>query len=416
MKILQAAQAWLGGGSSHQEGVLWIEGPAGVGKSTIMQTLAESEPASRRGATFFFSRFNNWNKPQQLFATLGYQLAVGDRTYRDYLTNCLYVDPQLINKSLREQFRLLIEIPFTQAKSEGSSPNLRSILLDGLDECDSEQVQCDILELIISFALRYPESPIRWVISSRPEQHLKRIFSQKGITAFWQLTVPMDSDDAFKDVEQYLRDGFHNILRSYIDSFPPHAQWPTESQFLVIANATFGSFAVASLVLKFVGDLMYGDPVTQLESIISFIHSGRAVGPFMALDALYFHIMNQIPYSMLSITKRILGYCLLSPVEFEHPFVERFIVARDSFWTSANILGITQSSAYGAVHKLHSVLDIPSAEQATFRNISFFHTSFGEFLYDPARSQQFYINLAEIRTSTWWRYHTILRECNFREY
>lgn len=415
MKILQAAQAWLGGEFGHQEGVLWIEGPAGVGKSAIMQTLAESGPANCCGATFFFSRFKGWNNPQQLFTTIGYQLAVGNQTYRDYLTNCLHADPQLVKKGLREQFKLLIEIPFTQAKITVGPPNLRSILLDGLDECDSEQVQCDILELIISFVLRYPNSSIRWVIASRPEQHLKRVFSQKGISVFRQLTVPMDSDDAFEDVEQYLRDGFDNILRNYVDSFPPHAHWPTETQFLVTANATFGSFAVASLIIKFVGDLTYGDPVTQLESIISMIQSGRAVGPFMALDALYFYIMSQIPHSLLPITKKIIGYGLLGPLEFEDPFVKRFLSVQDSFWTSANILGIKQSSTYGAIQKLHSVLDIPSAEEATSRNISFFHTSFGEFLYDPARSRQFCIDMVEIQTSIWWRYHTILRECNFRE-
>ncbi|KAF9441419.1 hypothetical protein P691DRAFT_779803, partial [Macrolepiota fuliginosa MF-IS2] len=55
--------------------MLWLLGPAGVGKSAIAQTIAEECAADGSlGATFFFSRLNNRNNPHSVIPTIVYQL------------------------------------------------------------------------------------------------------------------------------------------------------------------------------------------------------------------------------------------------------------------------------------------------------------------------------------------------------
>ncbi|KAF9450453.1 hypothetical protein P691DRAFT_758126 [Macrolepiota fuliginosa MF-IS2] len=49
--------SWGLGASQHAEGILWIYGPAGVGKSAVVQTCAERlAEKNKLGSALFFSR------------------------------------------------------------------------------------------------------------------------------------------------------------------------------------------------------------------------------------------------------------------------------------------------------------------------------------------------------------------------
>ncbi|KAJ6491008.1 hypothetical protein C8R45DRAFT_787670, partial [Mycena sanguinolenta] len=61
-----------------ESNVLWLYGPAGAGKSAIMQTLARQlQNAGRLGGCFFFKRGDaTRGNGKTLFATIAYQLAL----------------------------------------------------------------------------------------------------------------------------------------------------------------------------------------------------------------------------------------------------------------------------------------------------------------------------------------------------
>ncbi len=95
--------------------VVWIYGPAGVGKSAIMQTLAEDQ--ATRGTIFttlFFSRPKERNNPQKVFITLAYGLAVRSSEYRRYIEEQLMLDPTFLAKRMDDQFQHLFITPFTE--------------------------------------------------------------------------------------------------------------------------------------------------------------------------------------------------------------------------------------------------------------------------------------------------------------
>lgn len=377
--------------------MVWIYGPAGVGKSAIMQTLAEAE-ASRGGifTTLFFSRPNERDDPQKVFTTLAYRFAVHSLEYRRYIGQRLEDDPVFLEKALDDQFQQLFVTPFVTpfTKDHIDFGSQRWVVfLDGLDECHGEAEQRRIVELVHKSMLhRAVSTPFVWVITSRPEAHLKTAFTKAkvDVTGFWELEVPIDSDDSLRDVERYLHTQFSKMRESHSDSIPP--LWPSESDFLKLSEVSSGLFVFASTLVAY---LLGGDPVSRLKYTIPLIMAARTQtvnpkrNPFRVLDLLYTQIMSDVPEEVLSTTKLLLAI-YLSPVFRHLPLL-----------SASNILDLEQYEVYAALRKLHSVLDVPSPQEAPQHLVRFLHASFSDFLLDPSRSQTYFIDLDEEASRIW---------------
>ncbi|KAF9445633.1 hypothetical protein P691DRAFT_777432 [Macrolepiota fuliginosa MF-IS2] len=392
LSIVQRIRDWLQD-INRPKNLLWLQGPAGVGKSAIIQTLAESESKSNGvSATLFFSALNGRNDPNRVFTTLAYQLAVQDPSYRAYVVELMLWDPRALDKAMNEQFRKLFIEPFTRRGiGGGSMPWL--ILLDGLDECrppdtrsqsesKSERAQCEIIKLISTFVLEHPSVPLLWIISSRPESHLKAFFSRVDVhAAHWEEEVPIDSDEACQDVERYLRSEFENIRQQYPYHISSASPWPREEHFSTIARAALGHFVFAATVTKFIEDPDIGDPIAQLEQVLVIIDNPYMHvegNPLTALDALYTSILQQINPTTLPLTKRLLAYYIY----VYHNYTSLLTVA-------CNILNIEQNRAYSALKKLYAVLDIPHPADVGERPLKFLHKSFVDYLRSRERSHNF---------------------------
>ncbi|KAF9443515.1 hypothetical protein P691DRAFT_764194 [Macrolepiota fuliginosa MF-IS2] len=370
--------------------VIWLHGPAGVGKSAIIQTLAESNAPSEAcilGAAIFFSKTNDRDDPQRVFITIAYQLAVRYAPYRRYITDLLITDPNVVRKSLTEQFKWFITI---------------LVVLDGLDECDGEEAQGDIVLLIGRFALNHPASPLIWIIASRPEPHIQAAFSHDHISSsYMEVDVPVNSTDACADVERYLRHELDEIRRKYSSLFSPTQNWPTEMGFSIIAKSSSGLFAFASVVVRFIGDANYDNPISQLRKVLAVIGSTSSSmdhgNPFATLDALYTEILAGIPREIFPVTRSLLMTLLLGFSSTDFHFV-------------CNWIGLNQADAYGALRRLHSVLDIPLPEQAHKKSLKPCHASFIDYLSTPSRSGLFYIDPSEPRKMVFSKSLRILLE------
>lgn len=390
--------------------LLWLNGPAGVGKSAIMQTLAETD-TERLGATLFFSRLNQRDDPDKVVPTIAYQLAVRIPSYRAFIVERLGSDPLLLDRNIRIQFQKLIVEPFA---TEGLHPleGTRYMLIDGLDECQSEDAQCDIIQLISEFVLRFPAAPFLWIIASRPEDRLKQEFSRSTIIpSYWQLYVPIDDDEARGDVRRFMWTGFEEIRRKYPDATSPN--WPSEADFIKIANTASGLFIFASTVILFVKNPNNEDPVSQLQVILSVIDNSTPCpldNPFATLDALYTRILSGINSSILPIVQQLLGHLILRGGMLS--LTNRGISLFYSLIMVSNILGLKRNSVYGALRRLHSVLYIPPQDRAHEQHIQFLHASFPDYLKDSKRSERFAIDLDMVAKNLLLRYHRIRWEAN----
>lgn len=390
LDISSKLQSWMRD-PAREKKLTWVHGPAGVGKSAIMQTLAESEHDSEDsilGATLFFSRANHRHDSKRVVLTIAYQLAVKYQSYRSYALNLLLRDPKVVEKSLSEQFKRFIVKPFTEMKLFEGFTETVLIILDGLDECMGERAQREIVLLIGNFMLEHPDAPLIWIITSRLEPHIQAAFASLR-SLHYQVDVPIDSTQACLDVEKYLRFAFDEIRAQYPTSFPPTTQqWPSETQFTKIANRSSGLFAFATAVVRFIEDINYGNPVLKLQRVLDVIDSVQMEGqdnPFATLDALYMEIMSSVPPDLLPTLMMLLG-STLNPQTFRY-----------SFQMACNWLKIGQADGYSVLQKLHAVLSIPSPQEASTKYLRTLHKSFADFLLDRSRSETFSISLPEER-------------------
>lgn len=417
-------QTWIRDVARHKN-FAWLYGPAGVGKSAILQTLAEelceevysdSGMDVLLGATLFFSRGSKRDDAQRVVLTLAYQLAVKFPSYRKYVVDLLNKDPKFVEKSFGEQFKRFIVKPFAKKGSlTGFEVGTIVIILDGLDECAGEWAQREIVLSIGGFVQQYPESPLVWIISSRPEPYIRAAFDSRAVSSAWmRVEVPVNSTQACLDVERYLRFEFDSIREKYplVFDLDEGEQWPPETQFVKVAKSSSGLFLFATVAARYIDDVNYGNPISQLKQVIDAIDSvpqadddlSTVATPFAALDALYTQILSQIPASVFPMTKRILG-CITKP----YP-----TLGFSSFSKTCNWLGMPQADAYGSLQKLHAVVGIPRPEERE-RGIQAFHVSFIDYLIAPARSGSFYLDPLGVKNEQFRAAARVLDETHHTE-
>ncbi|KXN83270.1 Vegetative incompatibility protein HET-E-1 [Leucoagaricus sp. SymC.cos] len=398
LHVLEMIQGWIHN-RHRKHRLLWLSGPAGVGKSAIIQSIAESTASMDiLGATLFFSKINNRNNPNLVFTTLAYQLGVRIPQYRRYLRKKMERDYRMLEKGMKELFELLFVAPLAHLQG-GTEYAKWVIMLDGLDECQGDRAQVEIIHLISNFALKYANSPLIWIISSRPEPHIKDTFNSKGVKASrWAYFLPVDSDDACRDVELYLSHAFARIREKYSYITAP---WPTEEQFTRIANMASGLFVFAVTLAQFIEDPNVGDPITHLNLVLD-LSTNPIQDPLEALHALYGRILDNVPSQILPSTKLLLGFCLVRG---------EFVGLEDStFQLSCNVLGLPHHVAWAALNRLHSVVQVPIPHFADASGFSFYHASFGDFLRDEWRSGKYAVDLDGVRRHVLERCFQILQD------
>ncbi|KXN87612.1 hypothetical protein AN958_08393 [Leucoagaricus sp. SymC.cos] len=386
LDICGQAQLWFHD-PKRKESLLWVHGPAGVGKSAIMQTLAQEEsrsPTSILGATIFFSRLRQRNDPKMLFNTIAYQLAVRYETYRQYIADILTKDPKIVEKSMKEQFKWFIMKPLAEQNVLREYCTTVLIILDGLDEAEGIEAQQLLVSLIGCFSLDYPTSPLIWAITSRPEPDIVKAFKSlpQIPVVYLEIGVKIDSDQGRADVELFLRNRFDEIRERY----GAPSEWPSEVDFLKVAKGASGHFAFGKAAIRFIDDEDYANPVSQLGVVITVIESTTPFtleqNPLAALDNLYFQILLAVPPKVRDIASHLLA---LSFTDW------RFSYCRP-FWAHCNWLKLSQADAYGALRKLHSVLRVPPPEQVDWMTrLEPFHKSFSDYIISSARSGQFHV-------------------------
>lgn len=373
--ILETVRHWISD-AQHITRLLWLNGPAGVGKPAIVQTLAEElSSSSELDATLFFSRSNKWDKPALGFPMIAYQLAVRIPPYRDYLRQKMIDDPRLLEKGMVYQLNLLIVEPFASPGLRlGKSRSQWTILLDGLDECDGEEAQVLIVKLISRFSAQNPTAPLVWVIASRTEADPNVVFeSGKVGDTYWELTIPMNTDDACHDVERFLQAKFKEVRQKHKDLIPASESWPMERDLVRIFKAASRLFVFASTLVRFIGDPHVCDPISQLAAVLS-LTEGVRTDSLLILHVFYARILDNVPKSMWPILKLLLGHAMM--------FTAFILDGDDSegchefaLVTSASIFGLQRHTAYTALRRLHSAIKIPPPEESGFQGIQFYHSN-----------------------------------------
>lgn len=384
--ILHLITMWMEGQTMTSRKVLWLHGSVGLGKSTIAETIARSwhNPSlSRYTASYFFSpRQESQATSGHLFIkTIVYQLALRILDFRKSIVASLADDPVLLNKAVDSLLEGLVIGPVTNLRS--SSPDFSPVIvIDGLDQCASIEVQIDILQKVIG-ALRH--HPFRFLVTSRPEQHLREAFNTPtlaDITESISLDGYRGSDD---DIRTFLQEGFTDILRrrANVMHHVPRP-WPAPSELNNFVSKASGQFLYASMVLQYV-DTAGTLPAEQLKTLKSPVGNS-----FPSLDGLYIAILNTCHEHNQTVLQRVLTmvyilHCPQGPEVYE------------------DLLGAPRGLVTVTLSNMHSIIRFPDiseneeeraqynsrAEYDHTQGLRLRHENFRDFLEAPARSGKY---------------------------
>ncbi|KAM6501591.1 hypothetical protein JOM56_001568 [Amanita muscaria] len=354
---------------TRPEHILWLHGPAGVGKSAIAQTISYLYGRDKIGATFFFFRSDPMrNDGNRLLPTLAWQLASSVPIARDLIAASLEEYPDLPRKTVEIQFDQLIAQPFlTISGGESTAPTpMRVIIIDGLDECADMNLQERILK-IIGNAAADPRFPLRFIISSRPEADIQDFFDQ-----FQSPTLRIDLakvEDAFRDIKTYLISEFARIA---VDQQLDPKTWPDEGIIDTLVSNSSGQFVYATTIMKCVGD-KYESAVTQLNVILG-LKPSTGKSPFSDLDALYTEILQRQPNQKF--LKEFLPILVARSMLFD---------IEDRNLDDAMLLDLDEKQLHRKLRGMHSLLKFEPF-------IDVHHKSFLDFLDDSSRSGEYHVS------------------------
>ncbi|KDR67214.1 hypothetical protein GALMADRAFT_80196, partial [Galerina marginata CBS 339.88] len=360
--------------------IMWLNGPAGCGKSAIGRSIAEL--CYEEGilvASYFFSRADSTrNHARSFIATIAYQVSIRLPDIRDHLIRTIDLDPFIFTRSLDAQILALIVEPLQECIEAGFFDAMtapRIVIIDGLDECDDRENQVKILSTI-SRALQQHHLPLIFLIASRPEHDIRHSFD---VGYLKEITTRIALNDDYlpsDDIHLFLQDKFTEIkdTHPFKGHIPP--TWPSLEVLESLVDTSSGQFVYASTVVKFISSSRHR-PHLRLDIVLGLRSVDRDI-PFAELDALYRHILSSAEDQ-----ESVLRILTL-----------RFVSGLDDVSVIEKILSLNSGDISWLLCDLTSLIfveDQNNGRGTHWQELRAFHASLGDFLVDYSRSQQFYI-------------------------
>ncbi|KAF5327399.1 hypothetical protein D9619_004070 [Psilocybe cf. subviscida] len=295
-EVLAKIEAWIDAKEPDGERrIFWLSGPAGAGKSAIVQTLAEQ--CMIRGVplvNFFFFRADvTRNHVSPVVATLLFQLFKLYPKLKPLIGDALAENPIIFNQALHDQFEHLIKDPIRALIHHDPSAHRWPIviLIDGLDECDSagkheQQMLLRVLHRLVS----YDNSPFIVLVASRAEPHLTMTFNELGSCAE---SIFLDEDyHPSDDIRLFVVAELARIKNTHHLGRALGAHWPSESSINSIVDKSSGQFIYAATVLRFIANSS-ASPAHSLDKVQGLRPVTKS-SPFAQLDAIYTYVLSQV--------------------------------------------------------------------------------------------------------------------------
>ena len=371
--------------------ILWLWGAAGAGKSAIAQTIAElCHEQKLLLASFFFSR----NAPRRstseyLFASIAYQMVLAIPATRGLVLSAIEEDPLIFERSLESQFTTLIARPLSFLLESGNEldPFPSFIIIDGLDEC-TDGTRRNIVDALVRVTKRF-SLPLIFLLASRREQDITLAIESAKTDV---TRIPLDTEyHPCKDIERYLRDKISEIRDTHPLRYALPPSWPSDNEIWTLTRKSSGQFIYASTAVQYFSSPSH-HPTQRLGVIIGVIPPGRSDLPFAELDALYKFLINSTKNPQL---------------------IARILFALNTLFTPwPHVVEPALSLESG-----DSILLLSDLGALVFTNYSnngpgfhILHASVIDFLGDPARSGDLYVDPGLLRADIVCRVLHILQQ------
>ncbi|EMD31474.1 hypothetical protein CERSUDRAFT_144986, partial [Gelatoporia subvermispora B] len=375
--LLGDLKAWSGDPAAPR--IFWLDGMAGTGKSAIARSLCLIlRRAGIFGGSFFCSRGTNRDDIKRIIPTLAVSLAYQFPAYKRTLLEVLRKHPDAGHDKVETQVERLLRGPLREAF--GDVLPILVLVIDALDECADQKATSTVLTHLLQVS---PHMPIKFFVTSRPEQHIRAQFERGDLRIRRILRLhDIETSIVETDIALYIRHRLHEIRRSMAASEPSYsfpAQWPTDADIVTLACHAGKLFIYAFTATEYIQSV---DPVGRLRRFTGLeITTGK---PFYGpLDDIYTFILDKAldpkhyEAKELHAIRRILAAILTVR---EHLSLDIL----------ANLIGIPARRIRVMLQALHAVVDVPPLDDVGV--ISTFHASFGDFMTTPERAGQFLID------------------------
>ncbi|KAG1736900.1 uncharacterized protein EDB91DRAFT_1249867 [Suillus paluster] len=347
---------------------VWLNGLAGVGKTSIAFTVAEEMKAAERlAATFFFSH-KHAQSGAAIIPTIAYQLALVYPRIRQDILKAIVDDQMLLSagKSRNDQIQKLVIMPLSVLRFRQETPY--AIIIDALDECLSAEEATRLVTLLTK-ALSGPDLPIiHLIFTSRPELNIRIIAMEAGLH---EIPLTTNDTDTIQDVRFFLRASLDKIRTSRPTVFgQPPKPWPSDGEFRTLAFKAGGLFVYAAMAMNFLSATGY-HPQQRLDLLVREKSTVSA-----DIDQLYRQI--------IATTENPSLYCQMLAFIIHLYYPLRLAKLQELFHANNEDLAV-MLEVFSPV-----ILNPPDG----IGTIEIYHASLRDFMMDPLRSKQYYVDSA----------------------
>jgi len=397
---------------------MWLRGAAGAGKTAIAHDIAEWCGAEKQGlllATFFFWHTDSTrNEIKPFIPTLAYAITQSVPAARSLIVKAVESDPHIFSRSLEIQLLKLVLEPLTHLSEIPTSSDLpHVIIVDGLDECVQAKEQKALLNLFVH-AFTHHKPTWRVLITSRPEQAISSSFDTATLQ---DISTVLDLDREYNshgDIRRFLVDNFKEIKETHPRKRFIPSGWPNSDSVNKLVGNASGQFIYAATVINYVKS-DYDSPVNRLKSILDTspqdYQGRRQEMPFAELDYLYSHILSSTRVADVKTACHVVACCVvLVPTLYSTSWVNPYRYSNPT-QTVADILSMEIETLCAILEELRSIVHF--THEATRFNFKLLHASFEDFIFDPRRSGDLYIDRTMLHASIACSYLRLLHSKPF---
>ncbi|KAF8761808.1 ribosomal large subunit assembly [Rhizoctonia solani] len=254
--------------------VLWMNGMAGTGKTTIACTF--SDQLKRKGllaASFFCTRTSaECQEATRIIPTIANRLARYSPSFQQSLCEAISQEPNAKSKTIDRQFELLLAGPLK--KAGGDKLTNQVVVIDALDECNDPKGVVTILEMLFRHA---PQLPIKFFVTSRPEPGIYETMKARPESQAGMILHEIDQSLVSADIELYLKEELAFVSPCVSDA-----------DIKQLVERSGALFIYAATLVRYIRPVKHhDDPSKRLQSVLSMT-SGLELGHVnQPMDMLY---------------------------------------------------------------------------------------------------------------------------------
>ncbi|KIM38372.1 hypothetical protein M413DRAFT_420490 [Hebeloma cylindrosporum] len=373
IEILDEIEQWAHSTEPNVPPVFWINGAAGTGKSAIAHTLAlRFHQRNELGSFLSFDRtYLAERRHEKVFSTVARDLASHNPGVRRPLAAVIRERNWLKRTAdIIQQWESLVITPSAHLPTD--HPIL--LVIDALDESGDIQSRKHLLSILAHRAVELP-SNVRILLTSRPLDDILQAL-QSSIHVISKVIDDLPKSSINRDIRSYISARLTQVNGFVFD----------DNRLQILVNHSEGLFQWAFVACEFIqGSGRLFSPEKRYHKLTNPSNTASLTKLDMLYDTILQEVCPDNDEDDMQVFCSVMGQILAS---FEPLPLDALTVIRAQFPSRA----VDADDVYSVLKHMGSVLSGITNHSIPIRPL---HSSFRDYLTDPRRSRNFYIDISQ---------------------